>query len=626
MKISVFILSAGFGERLKPITNYIPKPLLPILGKPILQIVLEKVSKINPDKIIINLHYKKDLIEKWLKDTPFKEKLIVLHEEKILGTGGALKNAEHFLKNNTFIVYNSDILTDLNLEKFINYHTSSKNLATLVVHNYPEFNTLEIDDKGLLKGIKKNANKNIFAFTGISIYEPDFLKILPYGHSNIVNSWVKAINNGIKIGTFDITGTYWTDIGTPVAYFKSVIDQLKKDGETIYIHPTIDWCKNIEFDGFTIIEKNAKKISKDKLKIKNCIILPDSCLKNSIYENCITFSNTKLQINKKDLLEYGEKDDCFLIGTGGSDRKYYRIINDKKTYIFMQSSKNDPDFQRHIKYTIFFKKYHVPTPELIKVEPENKRAYFEDLGDITLYSWLKCPRSIIEIEKMYKKVIDILILLHTVVTEHVNECPLLKNRIFDYEYFRWETNYFIENFVKSISKINYDENKLNEEFHKLALKADSFPKTVIHRDFQSQNIMIKNNNIPYIIDYQGARIGPPAYDVVSLLWDPYFHIKSDIRKKLLQFYTKKMKEATDWFKINEFKKSLITCRLQRHMQALGAYSFLSNKKGRKHFKKFILEGINLLRYDVYLVKNKYPELFKLALKIFQSTCKNLEFY
>lgn len=616
MKISVFILSAGFGERLKPITDYIPKPLLPILGKPMLQIVLEKVSKINPDKILLNLHYKKDLIEKWLKDSPFREKLIILYEEKILGTGGALKNAEKFLKNSTFIVYNSDISTDLDLEKLINYHISSKNHATLAVHNYPEFNNLEIDNKGLLKGIKKNGFKNILAFTGISIYEPEFLKILNSGYSNIVDSWVKAINNGIKIGTFDISGTYWIDIGTPISYFKCVINQLKRDGETVYIHPSIDWCKDIEFDGYTIIEKNAKKISKDKLKIKNCIILPDSYLKNSIYENCITYYDTKLQINIKDLLKQGEKSNYFLISSGGSDRKYYRIIDDKKTYILMQSHKNDPDFQRHIEYTTFLKKHHIPIPKLIKVEPENMRAYFEDLGDITLYSWLKCPRNIIEIERMYKKVIDILILLHTIVTEHVNECLLLKDRIFDYDYFRWETNYFIENFVKRIAKIKYDADKLDKEFHDLALKSSSFSKTVIHRDYQSQNIMIKNNNTPYIIDYQGARIGPPAYDIVSILWDPYYPLIGEIRNNLINYYLEKIeKKQIKNYDTKLFIESLNYCRLQRHMQALGAYSFLSLTKGKKYFLKYIKNGLNFLIADIESFIDVYPTLYNLITRL-----------
>lgn len=616
MNISIFILSAGFGERLRPITLHIPKPLLPILGKPILQLIIEKVSKLNPNQILINLHYKKEMIEEWLRSFVSKSKTIILHEDKILGTGGALKNAEKFLEENLFVVYNSDVLSDIDLECLINHHISSKNIATLAIHDYPTFNKLEIDGKGFLKGIHETGEKGSFAFTGIAVYEKKFLRFLPEGVSSILTAWIKAINQGYKIGTFDISGTYWKDIGTPVSYFKAVIDALKKDGEMVYIDPSIDWCNNIEFEGNIIIEKGVKKISKDKIRLRNCLILPSSQLSNSNYVNCITFSKFKLDINETELLEKEGNNNYILVGRGGSDRIFFRTKGKEKSVILMQSDKNNPDFQRHIEYTIFFKKYGVPVPELIKIDTENKRAYFEDLGDITLYSWLKCKRSNSEIEEMYQKVIEILILLHTTATEHVNECPLLKNRIFDYEYFRWESNYFIERFVKAIMNIGINEfPNLDKELHKLALKADSFPKTIIHRDFQSQNIIVKDFNSPYTVDYQGARIGPPAYDIVSLMWDPYWRIDDSTRERLLDYYIHKMSKNMQKFKENEFRETILPCRLQRHMQALGAYGFLSEMKAKKYFLKYVPEGIRLLKEDAYLTKEEYPDLYRLVVII-----------
>lgn len=160
---------------------------------------------------------------------------------------------------------------------------------------------------------------------------------------------------------------------------------------------------------------------------------------------------------------------------------------------------------------------------------------------------------------------------------------------------------------------------LGEEFHSLALRLDSFPKTIIHRDFQSQNIMV-TKGVPRLIDYQGARMGPPAYDVVSILWDPYSRLDQKTRENLLDYYISRMRhscyatpthpsfhhphpipppsrgrELKGWgeekcegdfqgikrpgseFKESEFVDSLTVCRLQRHMQALGAYGFLRAK-------------------------------------------------
>ena len=150
-KINVFLLAAGLGERLRPITHHIPKPLLPILGKPVLQSVIEKILTLPVKEIGINLHHKKEVIQSWIKQSPFKKNIKLFPEKQVLGTGGALKNAENFLGKSTFLVHNSDIVSGVDLGALIKSHNSSKNLVTLAVHDYPKFNCLLIDKKGVLK-------------------------------------------------------------------------------------------------------------------------------------------------------------------------------------------------------------------------------------------------------------------------------------------------------------------------------------------------------------------------------------------------------------------------------------------------------------------------------------------
>jgi aminoglycoside/choline kinase family phosphotransferase len=168
---------------------------------------------------------------------------------------------------------------------------------------------------------------------------------------------------------------------------------------------------------------------------------------------------------------------------------------------------------------------------------------------------------------------------------------------------------------------------LDDEFHRLASTVDSFFKTVIHRDFQSQNIIITKYGIPRLLDYQGARIGPPAYDVVSILWDPYYRLEDNMRERLLDYYIDKMKMSNPpslpllkggkggFFNTTNFKEILLPCRLQRHMQALGAYGFLSKAKGKKYFLKYVPEGLMLLKEDVSLSKDKYPHLYDLVMSL-----------
>src|SRR3972149_2880337 len=198
-----FILAAGLGERLRPITTLIPKPLLPILGRPVLELILEKVSPF-ASAIGINLHHKKELISEYINNSAFKNRITIFYEEPILGTGGALKNAEAILSKRSFLVHNGDILSDMDLKRLLEFHLASGNMATLAVHDYPQFNNLAIDKDGYLKGIVKQLHNrgynppspplrkggkggfvDIKAFTGIAVYEPEFLKFLPQGKSNI---------------------------------------------------------------------------------------------------------------------------------------------------------------------------------------------------------------------------------------------------------------------------------------------------------------------------------------------------------------------------------------------------------------------------------------------------------
>ncbi|MBI5676336.1 MAG: phosphotransferase [Nitrospirae bacterium] len=648
-KLKAFVLAAGLGERLRPITEYIPKPLLPIAGKPVLQSVLEKVSAINVNKIGINLFHKKDMIKDWIDQSIYHDKAVLFPEAGILGTGGALKNAEEFLRESIFLVHNSDVLSDINLERLLEAHLLSGNIATLAVHHYPKFNNVIVDEQGFLSGLKTpspsppplegggggRGDLRKCAFTGIALYSPEFLQFIPDGVSSVVDAWLRALSAGFRIGTMDASGCYWSDIGTPSSYASAVFDSLRADGEMIYIDPLSKGCDNAEMNGYVVMEKES--ILESGASLRNSILLPGSRTANFIddhpspiplpqgegargrvFENCIIGPDFKIDLNESELLNK-EKDGKYLIGTGGSDRKYFRIKKGGKTSVLMECAAGDPDFQRQIEYTRFFQKHSIPVPELIEIMPEEMRAVFEDLGDLSLYSWLKCLRNEGRIEAMYKKIIDMLVIIHSIPEETIAECPMLQERIFGYKDFIWESDYFIERFVKGIKNIKTrDDSALTKELKSLASEADSFQKTIMHRDFQSQNIMITSGGTPRLIDYQGTRIGPPAYDLASLIWDPYYRLESGTRERLIDYYILKMHDTqAGKFNAEDFNRSLLLCRIQRHMQALGAYGFLSNVKGKRYFLKYVPEGVRLLQGDLTEAKDEYPELYYLAMRLLQ---------
>jgi NDP-sugar pyrophosphorylase family protein/aminoglycoside/choline kinase family phosphotransferase len=606
--INAFILAAGFGERLRPITNYIPKPLLPLIGKSLLEIILERINNLSPSNIFINLHYKPDLIRRHINNWGFGEKVRFFHEESLLGTGGGLKNAERWLRGCPFIVHNSDIISEIDLKRFLTLHQRTKNIVTLAVHNHPKYNNLVVDDEGFLKGIRNSPDSSCKAFMGIAIYEPEFLDFLPDGPSSVVDAWIKALKAGEKIGTIDFNNTYWADIGTPASYASAVFDSLIFDGEMVYIHPSVKGCSHVDLKGLIVINKGVT-LSQDSY-FRNSIILPYCDVPTGRYENCIIGNSFRIDLKECEMLGGSERK--IPIRIGGSDRKFFRIFSDDQPLISVEYKKVDQEFQRHVEYTKFFRRYGVPVPEILDVDYENKVITFEDLGDTSLYSWLKCERNYKDILLMYKKVAHIAALIHSIDLNHLKDCLLLKERIFDYGHFRWESEYFIERYLRALRGFKErDIVPILKELDAMAYKADSYPKAIVHRDFQSQNIIIKDQN-PRIVDYQGARVGPPAYDIASLLWDPYYRLNDRIRKKVLDYYIKTMGDVLDK---DIFFESLSVCRIQRHMQALGAYGFLSKEKGKKYFAKFIPEALRLLKEDIAILRDHFPNMYEFINKL-----------
>jgi len=126
--------------------------------------------------------------------------------------------------------------------------------------------------------------------------------------------------------------------------------------------------------------------------------------------------------------------------------------------------------------------------------------------------------------------------------------------------------------------------------------------------------MVRQGNTIGIVDFQGARIGPPVYDIVSLLWDPYANLQEEIRQRLLEYYIEQSSNTIGYtFSDKQFRDSLLTARLQRHMQALGAYSFLALVKGKRYFLKHIPYALSHLKEEVYQSKDKYPHLNALVI-------------
>ncbi|MBI5248119.1 MAG: NDP-sugar synthase [Desulfomonile tiedjei] len=234
--MKAMILTAGLGTRLRPLTLERAKPSIPLLGKPLVVRLLEKLASQGATEFRLNLHHLPASIEKlFLTEGENKLNVSFSHEPRILGTAGGLKANESFFQDGTFLMVNGDIVMEFPLEEALAFHRERKALATLILFPQPEparYFPVHVDRDGRFlnfKGISEIgvARPDTYVFTGVHILEPKIFRYIPDGEFFEINDQVypQTIKNGEKVLGFPVEG-YWNDVGDPVRYLEAQRDLL----------------------------------------------------------------------------------------------------------------------------------------------------------------------------------------------------------------------------------------------------------------------------------------------------------------------------------------------------------------------------------------------------------------
>ena len=226
--MKAMILAAGIGSRLRPLSTIRPKPLFPIYATPLLGMLIKQLQEAGVKDIVVNSHHLNGHITSYLKkNTPSGLTITHSYEADLLGTAGALKKVEDSWNDSPFIVTNGDIIHTIDLKTAYQHHNESGNLATLVLHDYPRYNQVEIDHNGTILGIREKRVKNSsattrkVAFTGIHIISPQLLEAIPsHGYVDIISIYLELIARGEKVCGYQVDNHYWLDIGTPHDYHR----------------------------------------------------------------------------------------------------------------------------------------------------------------------------------------------------------------------------------------------------------------------------------------------------------------------------------------------------------------------------------------------------------------------
>jgi N-acetylmuramate 1-kinase len=171
---------------------------------------------------------------------------------------------------------------------------------------------------------------------------------------------------------------------------------------------------------------------------------------------------------------------------------------------------------------------------------------------------------------------------------------------FDFALYRWEQEYGLQNCFRRCFQASTDQVEAlwaRRELVELAEELASYPRVLVHRDLQSQNIIIADDE-PFLIDFQGMRPGLGAYDLASLLYDPYVELTDAERGELLAYYLERSNSAADR---EQFHDILWRCAIQPLLQALGAYGVIGILRGKSEFLRHISPAVKHLRRVVSMI-------------------------
>ncbi|MGP1561731.1 MAG: sugar phosphate nucleotidyltransferase [Helicobacteraceae bacterium] len=326
------VMAGGFGTRIAPLTNSIPKPMLPILNKPMMEDVIVRLREIGVKEFIVLLYFKPEVIQDYFKDGSdlgIKIKYVIPDDD--YGTAGAVKKAAKLIGKNPFIVVSGDLITDFDFQKILDFHKAKKSKVTITLTSVTDplqFGVVICDSEGKIKRfLEKPSWGEVFSDTintGIYVFEPEILDEIPENVNFDFSKdlFPKLMKNNLDLWGYDARG-YWRDVGNPLSYRDVVEDilagsvnftfkgeKLNIDKGVLYVGEGVHLGKDIQVKGVNILA-DAVTIEPG-VTLQNCVIgantiidknasvknstLWDGCYvgEKAVINNCVVCSNTSI--------------------------------------------------------------------------------------------------------------------------------------------------------------------------------------------------------------------------------------------------------------------------------------------------------------------------------------------
>lgn len=577
-----FILCAGLGTRLRPITYHTPKPLLPIWGRANLLHILVRLHDWGVRRILINIHDHPDQFIDVLRQRPAGMRIDLSFEPQVLDTGGALQRARWFLSDSPFWLVNGDVTFSTSpapLLQAFNAHPAPISALWCTATAGPR--TVEIQNEHVTSFRSQRAGQDgTYTFCGLHLLSPAILDFIPpAGPSSIIIAYELAMKAGHGVRALELRKSYWADIGTLPNYIAAHRDLTSTNSHP----PSLRASRVLSISPGATVATSAS--------IQDCVIGPGAMvgplaqLRDSYVADCnvnepCTPGTAILPLRSYPLPEtlrtvlprlgFSSTTTAMPFAPRGSDRSFLRLRDGKRSAVLTLYGASRPENALHAGHTQFLDDHGIPVPKLLGHDTADRWCLMEDCGDNSLlssYPTLTARQRL----TLYQRLLDSVAGLHRpALARAAKRKGLTLAPAFTPTVYRWEHELFLDHFAEPrLALYTTDLRVIRQELRAVATSLLRQPLLLLHRDLQSSNILLQHGRSVFI-DYQGMRLGPALYDVASLLADPYVSLSADVQLTLLRHYAR-LTHAP----IERLLPIFQLAAIQRLCQALGAYGRLT---------------------------------------------------
>jgi NDP-sugar pyrophosphorylase family protein len=301
--MKAIVLAAGYGTRLVPLSHYLPKPLIPVLGKPLLWHILTRLKQCGITDAGVNMHHHADMVQEFLKTQNPGIPVSVSYEPEILGVAGGIGAFREFVRNEEFfLVHNGDVLSTIPLEQMAEAFLKKRPLIGMVLHDYPSYNNVCTAEDGsicdLRDTLKPASAARRLAYTGIAFMDSKVLDFIPEDRpSDLIPICLDIIREGrYRIEALIAEGYAWRDVGTVESYFeahrdilthkKPLLENIAIPGDGIHLAEDVVVEDGVKFSGFASVGRRC--VLKRNCSIHNAIIWDDVTIdEHAVVKNAI---------------------------------------------------------------------------------------------------------------------------------------------------------------------------------------------------------------------------------------------------------------------------------------------------------------------------------------------------